>query len=137
MLGTLMGYMLFTGLRTMLEDEEEPQNKPSQVKEAVRQVKKAADGEKLGPEADVDLVTKGPQTEEVADDEDIVPDEQPEDAIFIPVAWPQKRPREFYKGTDPEWQSFMELARNEKRRRQLQGVLDIYYRKKAGTLTDE
>ncbi|PNS20262.1 ATP-dependent permease MDL1, mitochondrial [Sphaceloma murrayae] len=33
-----------------------------------------------------------------------------EDAIFIPLAPARKLPREFYKGTDPEWQEFKKFA---------------------------
>ena len=95
-----MGLFLWGQVESLFEDEEE-ENKPGQVKEAVRQVKKVTEGEKLNAEA------------EVADDES--EDVDPEDAWFIPCGWPQKRPREYYKGTDPEWISFTDFARSQKR----------------------
>ena len=38
-----------------------------------------------------------------------------EDTIFIPLGFAYKLPRKFYKGTDPEWQSFIQLSRDKKR----------------------
>ena len=98
-----VGLFLWGQLESLIEDEEE-ENKPGQVKEAVRQVKKVTEGEKLNAEA------------EVADDDD--EEVGPDDAWFIPCGWPQKRPREYYKGTDPEWISFTDFARSQK-----QGIL--------------
>lgn len=34
--------------------------------------------------------------------------------IFIPLGFAYELPREFYKGSDPEWQSFIKLARDKK-----------------------
>lgn len=115
-IGFLMGYLLVSKLVSLLEEEEED-SKHGQVTEAVRQVKKATEAEKLSPEGDVQLDGEATQAVEVSDEDDIVPEEQPEDALFIPLGWPQRRPREFYKGSDPEWQSFLEFARNEKQGR--------------------
>lgn len=44
-----------------------------------------------------------------------VPDEIPEDAIFIPLGFARQLPQTFYKGTDPEWQSFIEFSKDKKR----------------------
>ncbi|KAL9029617.1 MAG: hypothetical protein Q9196_002159 [Gyalolechia fulgens] len=36
------------------------------------------------------------------------------DTIFIPLGFAYKLPQRFYKGTDPEWQSFVQLSQNDK-----------------------
>ncbi|KAF2754320.1 hypothetical protein EJ05DRAFT_521069 [Pseudovirgaria hyperparasitica] len=38
-----------------------------------------------------------------------------EDSIFIPMTWAKEQPREYYKGSDPEWREFMKFARDGKR----------------------
>jgi len=49
-------------------------------------------------------------------EEDVqIPDEMPEDAIFVPLGLARKLPQTFYKGTDPEWQSFIEFSKDKKR----------------------
>ena len=42
--------------------------------------------------------------------ENEIPDTLPEDALFIPLSSPRRRPTTFYKGTDPEWQSFIRFS---------------------------
>lgn len=109
------------------EDEEEDKARPRQVKEVVQHVKKAAQGSKVGADggetSDIEPVERHHTTEQVTgeDDEDIVPDELPDDALFIPVGWPRQRPQTYYKGTDPEWQSFVEFARDQKRVKRCKG----------------
>ncbi|KAI4151064.1 MAG: hypothetical protein LQ340_003715 [Diploschistes diacapsis] len=118
-----MTAILLSKLGSLL-DEDEEQTKSSQVKEALRQVKKVREGEKLGPEGEVGLEANEAEAEEVPDEEeDIVPDEQPDDAWFIPVGWPQRKPREYYRGSDPEWRSFTEFAKNEERGRLVRSEL--------------
>ncbi|KAG8623514.1 hypothetical protein KVT40_008490 [Elsinoe batatas] len=46
--------------------------------------------------------------QEVEEDDDVF--EGDEDAIFIPLMPAKKLPREYYKGTDPEWQEFKKIA---------------------------
>ncbi|KAL8936771.1 MAG: hypothetical protein Q9216_004756 [Gyalolechia sp. 2 TL-2023] len=36
------------------------------------------------------------------------------DTVFIPLGFAYELPQKLYKGTDPEWQSFVELSRNKK-----------------------
>lgn len=36
------------------------------------------------------------------------------DTIFIPLGFAYELPQKFYKGTDPEWQSFVQLSENKK-----------------------
>lgn len=44
-----------------------------------------------------------------------VPETMPEDAIFIPLGLARQRPETFYKGSDPEWQSFIEYRKDRQR----------------------
>lgn len=45
-----------------------------------------------------------------------IPDTLPEDALFIPLTPVRQRPATLYKGSDPEWQSFVRFAQDRKRR---------------------
>ncbi len=53
--------------------------------------------------------------EEDEEDEEGIPEIMPEDALFIPFGSVHKLPRTYYKGSDPEWQSFIELANDKVR----------------------
>ena len=48
-------------------------------------------------------------------DEVVVPDEPPEDAWFIPLGWARQCPPVLYKGSDPEWQSFVAFSKDKQR----------------------
>jgi len=64
-----------------------------------------------------ELAEGGGEDEDAEEDENEVqvPDTIPEDAYFIPLGFARQRPQTFYKGSDPEWQSFMEFSRDQKR----------------------
>lgn len=47
----------------------------------------------------------------------------PEDALFIPLGLARQRRSPYYKGTDPEWQSFVEFCREKKRSELLRSML--------------
>ncbi|KAL1311614.1 hypothetical protein AAFC00_001725 [Neodothiora populina] len=38
-----------------------------------------------------------------------------EDSFFIPLTWARKLPRTYYKGSDPEWQEFVKVAKDKPR----------------------
>ena len=105
----------------LLADDEVDDSKSTQVREAVRQVKKATEGEKIGPDGEVGAETKEVQAEEVSDDEWESYDDS-ENSLFIPLSWPKKRPKEFYKGTDAEWKSFTDFSRDVKRIKAIKGM---------------
>lgn len=51
----------------------------------------------------------------------------PEDALFIPVGLTRQRPQEYYMGTDPEWQSFIDFRKDpgrEKAVRSMRSLID-------------
>ena len=54
--------------------------------------------------------------EDGGDEDDVeVPEVMPENAFFFPLGRPRQIPQTYYKGTDPEWQSFIEFRRDNKR----------------------
>ena len=55
------------------------------------------------------------EVEEEDEQEVDVPIEAPEDAWFIPLGWARQCPPVHYSGTDPEWRSFVEFARDRQR----------------------
>ena len=58
----------------------------------------------------------GPEEEDDDEGEEgPVPEPIPEDAIFIPLGLVRQRRTPYYKGSDPEWQSFVEVSRDRKR----------------------
>lgn len=60
------------------------------------------------------------------EDEDVqIPDEMPEDAFFIPLGPARQLPQTFYKGTDPEWQSFIEFSKDKKRNQAVRSMYDL------------
>ena len=52
-----------------------------------------------------------------------VPSEPPEDSWFIPLGLARQQPQTFYRGSDPEWQSFVEFSHDEKRNHFVRCVL--------------
>ena len=60
------------------------------------------------------------EVQEAEEEEDEFADE---DSTFIPMTWATKLPRTFYKGTDPEWQEFVKVAKDKPRHKKLQSEL--------------
>ena len=73
--------------------------------------------EKLKPQQSEDSKdVEAQKSEEDEEDDDVnIPEEMPEDALFIPLWFAHKKPKTFYKGTDPEWQSFVDFSKDRKR----------------------
>ncbi|MCJ1395108.1 hypothetical protein MMC18_007989 [Xylographa bjoerkii] len=88
-----------------LDDEEE------EAQEAV-QSKALPATEHLGDFESQQDRDESEEEDEDEEDEDIVPDTIPEDAWFIPLGLARQRPQTFYKGSDPEWQSFVDFAKD-------------------------
>ena len=61
--------------------------------------------------------------QEVTDEEEEGPFYAEEDSTFIPMTWAQKLPRTFYKGSDPEWQEFVKVAKDKDRHKKIQNEL--------------
>ncbi|KAK5134383.1 hypothetical protein LTR08_006563 [Meristemomyces frigidus] len=45
------------------------------------------------------------------------------DSTFIPLTWSTELPRSYYKGTDPEWQAFLQIAKDLPRYKRIQEEL--------------
>ena len=63
----------------------------------------------------------GEEQEETVD----VPEIMPEDAIFIPLGFTRQLPRTFYKGSDPEWQSFREFRKDPDREKAVRRMFSL------------
>ena len=46
-----------------------------------------------------------------------------EDSLFIPMTWSTKMARQWYKGSDPEWQEFIKVAKDKARHKKVQDEL--------------
>ena len=62
-----------------------------------------------------DKPNDGAQEDGVDEDDVEVPEVMPENAFFFPLGRPRQIPQNYYKGTDPEWQSFIEFRKDHKR----------------------
>ena len=80
-----------------------------QIVHAVRKKYIAESGADVEQGADTDA------EDEDEDEDNLVPDIMPDDALFIPLGLARQRPQTYYKGTDPEWQSFLEFASDHER----------------------
>ncbi|KAI4157873.1 MAG: hypothetical protein LQ342_007939 [Letrouitia transgressa] len=45
------------------------------------------------------------------------------ETYFIPLGFPYQLPKTYYKGSDPEWESFVQLSKNRERRERLKNEL--------------
>ena len=68
----------------------------------------------LDVEEEDDKANNGAQEDDSEDDVE-VPETMPEDALFIPLGRVRQRPHTHYKGSDPEWQSFVEFGNDRQR----------------------
>ena len=70
----------------------------------------------LDVEEEDDKANNGAQEDDSVDEDDVqVPETMPEDALFIPLGRIRQRPHTHYKGSDPEWQSFVEFGNDRQR----------------------
>lgn len=96
------------------ENRRQEQNL-EQISRAVREKYVAESGAEVKEGADDEV--------EDEDEEDLVPEIMPDDALFIPLGLAHQRPPIYYKGTDPEWQSFLEFAADRTRSHQVRSRL--------------
>lgn len=61
---------------------------------------------------DNEEVVENKNGEAEGEDEVDVPEQMPEDAIFIPLWFPKEKPQHLYKGSDPEWQSAVTFSKD-------------------------
>ena len=75
-----------------------------------------------------DLAGRQPGTGIELQDDDFYADK---DSLFVPMTWATKMPREFYKGSDPEWQEFIKVAKDPDRQARLMAELAAFLQKGA------
>ncbi|KAL8703869.1 MAG: hypothetical protein Q9201_002958 [Fulgogasparrea decipioides] len=84
--------LIYVTLGLLLEEDDEEEDSGSHTDENEQHGEKDL---KVSDTGDVDAAK---------------PTKNEEDAIFIPLGFAYQLPRQFYKGTDPEWQSFVKLS---------------------------
>lgn len=73
---------------------------------------------------DPSAVTEDTDRGQEGDEEGLEDDEYAsETSTFIPLTWATKQPRTYYKGSDPEWQTFLSIARDKPRHAAIQSEL--------------
>ena len=90
------------------DDEDESEDVSSQQivkagEQVIREIQKEGEGGGL-----VGTAAIPPPTNEIHD-------EHEDDTFFIPLGFAYELPKQFYKGSDPEWQSFIALSKSEHR----------------------
>ena len=108
---TTSGFLYFLGSLDDGEDEVEVAKSVKQVT-AVATKKETLGGSEVEEQPAEEA--QGSVVEEVGNEVE-EPEEPPEDSWFIPLGWARQRPQTFYKGHDPEWQSFLEFSQNRER----------------------
>ncbi|KAL8785585.1 MAG: hypothetical protein Q9195_008571 [Heterodermia aff. obscurata] len=99
--------------------------KKAAAEEKAAEARAAKRLEKLKPqelENTKDVEAKNAEEEE---EDAEIPEEMPEDALFIPLWFARKKPKTFYKGTDPEWQSFIDFSKDRKRSQFIRSAWDL------------
>ena len=81
------------------------------------------DDEEVEQEADNGQKAEGEGEEGEEEAEDGPPFYADEDSTFIPLTWSTKLPRTFYRGSDPEWQEFIKVAKDKSRHKKIQDEL--------------
>ena len=105
----LINLSLFAAFYYVLFADDDEEDAPGQNESSTREVELVQT--KVGHEA-----AEGEDECSNEDGTDVqLPDTIPEDAYFIPLGFPRQRPQIFYRGSDPEWQSFLEFSRDRKR----------------------
>ncbi|KAL8732635.1 MAG: hypothetical protein Q9166_002610 [cf. Caloplaca sp. 2 TL-2023] len=57
-----------------------------------------------------------------------------EDTIFIPLGFAYQLPQKFYRGSDPEWKSFVQLSQNNKKKQALKNELTGFIGRYVGAI---
>lgn len=100
--------VIYYTLGYVAADEEETYN------EAGRLAKKQSESR--------DKAKDKSQEDEVEEDDVQVPEIRPENSLFIPLGRVRQLPLTYYKGSDPEWKSFVEFRQDRKRSAAIQGM---------------
>nr|POF19906.1 hypothetical protein CFP56_52155 [Quercus suber] len=74
-------------------------------------------------EEEVEEEEKKSAQEEEEEAQDGPPFYVEEDSLFIPMTWSKKLPRSWYRGSDPEWQEFVKVAKDKPRQKRINDEL--------------
>ncbi len=104
-------------LTSVVSSKEQSRRKTENKDESPNGVEDVDEGEKdEGDEVDEEDEVDEVDEEDDEDDEvEVAEDEEkpiPGNPVFIPLGLPVKCEASYYKGTDPEWQSFLQFARD-------------------------
>lgn len=94
-------------------DEEEVYNEAGRLAKKQSEVRQAENRDKAEDK---------PQEDEVEEDDVQVPEARPENSFFIPLGRVRQLPLTYYKGSDPEWKSFVEFRQDHKRSAAIQSM---------------
>ena len=108
-------WKLIDWLGEEVEDEEEAAHQARRARRPPLQQEDAPDGGHGREVAEDD--------EEEYDDDDQEEDDEEEGLIFFPTGFSRPRPRQFYRGSDPEWQTFVRLCKDRQRMDKIRGEL--------------
>jgi hypothetical protein len=81
------------------------------------------DDEELEQEQETAQRAEGEEEEDAEEEEDGPPFYADDENTFIPLTWSKKMPRTYYRGSDPEWQEFIKIAKDKGRHRKVQDEL--------------
>ena len=81
------------------------------------------DEEEVEQEQEATQNAEGEEDEEAEEEEDGPPFYADEENTFIPLTWSKKLPRSYYRGSDPEWQEFIKVAKDKSRHKKVQDEL--------------
>ncbi|KAK3720868.1 hypothetical protein LTR37_003531 [Vermiconidia calcicola] len=107
-----------------LDDDEEGETEGLKKGDKRRQRRKEA-GAGAGALSSPDTVAASTQDTETGEEQegDGPPFYADDSSTFIPLTWSTKLPRTYYRGSDPEWQEFVKIARDKSRHKKVQDEL--------------
>lgn len=95
-------------------DEEETYNEASDLAKKQSEIRRAESRDKAKDK---------PQEDGFEEDDVQVPETMPENSLFIPLGRIRQLPLTYYKGSDPEWKSFVEFRQDHRRSAAIQSML--------------
>ena len=132
LLGTSLGLttlVLLYGFLFYEDDDDDDLADISLVANKVQEVSRgeplsgAPEGARGGTSDDATKSAAMTDGEVEGEQEDEIPEEMPADAWFIPLGRLERKPRTFYRGSDPEWREFLAFSKDVTRRKRVQDKL--------------
>ena len=105
--------VVYYTLGYVVADEEETYNEAGRLAKKQSEIRQAESRDKAKDKT---------QEDEVEEDDVQVPETRPENSLFIPLGRVRQLPLTYYKGSDPEWKSFVEFRQDHKRSAAIQSM---------------